>query len=141
MVSAYWDTFPLDGSVLIRIMEQFTNLRKYFLKFLATRKGFNGKSGIAASERYIRIEKCHVMSHILLEFVSFLLKDPLFYKIFGLLDMRNHAEMSCISFCLQDSHATSSCLNVWRDWCEGNISVVFSCFWFEDWGDLTCFDN
>ena len=81
-------------------------------KILGTRKGFNGKSGIAASERYIRIEKCHVMSHILLQFVIFLLKNPLFYKIFGLLDMRNHAEMSCISFCLQDSHATSSCLNV-----------------------------
>ena len=56
MVSACRDTFPLDGSVLLRIMEQFINLREYFLKLLATRKGFNGKSVIAASERYIRIK-------------------------------------------------------------------------------------
>ena len=63
MVSACWDTFPLNGSVLVRIMEQFTKLREYFLKFLATQKGFNDKRRKAASERYIRFKnatECHV---------------------------------------------------------------------------------
>jgi len=52
-VSTRWISLQ---DVLVRIMEQFTNLREYFLKFLPTQKGFNGKSGIAASERYIRIK-------------------------------------------------------------------------------------
>ena len=63
MVSACWDTFLLDGSVLVRIMKQFTKLREYFLKFLATQKGFNDKRRKAASERYIRFKnatECHV---------------------------------------------------------------------------------
>ena len=42
--------------VLIRVLEQFSNLKHYFLEVLPTQKGFNGKSGIGSTERYIRIK-------------------------------------------------------------------------------------
>ena len=43
--------------VLIRIMEQFPNLKEYFLKVLPSQKGFKGKSGVESQDRYIRIKK------------------------------------------------------------------------------------
>ena len=39
--------------VLIRAIEQFSNLKKYFLQILPEKKGFKGKSGVGSSERYI----------------------------------------------------------------------------------------
>ena len=36
--------------VLLRVMEQFNNLRKCFLRILPTEKGFDGKYGIGASD-------------------------------------------------------------------------------------------
>ena len=39
-----------------RVLEQFSNLKHYFLEALLTQKGFNGKSGIGSMERYIRIK-------------------------------------------------------------------------------------
>ena len=47
-VSTRWISLQ---DVLVRVIEQFTNLREYLLKFLPIQKCFNGKSGIAASER------------------------------------------------------------------------------------------
>ncbi|XP_065665109.1 uncharacterized protein LOC136086719 [Hydra vulgaris] len=38
-------------------MEQFDNLQEYFLKVLPNQKEFNGKAGIATTERYIHIKK------------------------------------------------------------------------------------
>ena len=43
-------------AVLIRVLEQFSNLKHYFLEVLPTQKVFNGKSGIGSRERYIRIK-------------------------------------------------------------------------------------
>ena len=42
--------------VLIQVLEQFSNLKKYFLQVLPEQKGFKGKSGIGSSERCIRIK-------------------------------------------------------------------------------------
>ena len=42
--------------LLIRVLEQFSNLKKYFLQVLPEQKGFKGKCGILSSERYIRIK-------------------------------------------------------------------------------------
>ena len=43
--------------VLLRVLEQFNNLRKCFLRVLPTEKGFDGKYEIGASDRYKRIKK------------------------------------------------------------------------------------
>ena len=43
--------------VLIRIIEQFPNLKEYFLKVVPSQKGFKGKSGVSSQERYQRIKK------------------------------------------------------------------------------------
>jgi len=42
--------------VLVRIIEQLPNLKKYFLEFLPTTPRFKGKSGIGQTERYQRIK-------------------------------------------------------------------------------------
>lgn len=42
--------------VLVRIMEQFDNLKEYFLVKLPTLPRFNGKNGIRETERYQRIK-------------------------------------------------------------------------------------
>ena len=52
-VSTRW--ISIQG-VLIQLLEQFSNLKKYFLQVLPEQKGFKGKSGIGSSERYIRIK-------------------------------------------------------------------------------------
>ena len=39
--------------VLIRALQQFSNLKKYFLQIPPEKKGFKGKSGVGSSERYI----------------------------------------------------------------------------------------
>lgn len=41
--------------VLVRILEQFENLKEYFLVKLPELPGFNGKNGIRQTERYQRI--------------------------------------------------------------------------------------
>lgn len=53
-VSTRWISLQ---DVLVRVMEQLDNLQEYFLNVLPTEKGFKGKYGIGASERYIRIKK------------------------------------------------------------------------------------
>ena len=52
-VSTRWISIQ---DVLIRVLEQLSNLKKYFLQVLPEQKGFRGKSGIRSSERYIRIK-------------------------------------------------------------------------------------
>ena len=52
-VSTRWISMQ---DVLIRVLEQFSNLKKYFLQVLPEQKGFKGKSGIGSSERCICIK-------------------------------------------------------------------------------------
>ena len=40
---------------LVRILEQMENFRKYFLKEIPKRKGFNQKNGLVNNDRYERI--------------------------------------------------------------------------------------
>ena len=42
--------------VLIQVLGQFSNLKKYYLQILPEQRGFKGKSGIGPSERYIHIK-------------------------------------------------------------------------------------
>ena len=42
--------------ILIRVLEQFSNLKNYFLQVLPEQKAFKEKSVIESSERYIRIK-------------------------------------------------------------------------------------
>ena len=52
-VSTRWISIQ---DVLIRVLEQFSNLKKYFLQVLPEQKRFKGKSGIGLFESYIRIK-------------------------------------------------------------------------------------
>ena len=51
-VSTRW--FSIQN-VLILVLEQFSNLKKYFLQVLPEQKGCKGKSGIGSSEKCIPI--------------------------------------------------------------------------------------
>ena len=42
--------------VLVRIIEQYKNLKEYFLKTLSRLPGFRGKNGVEQTERYQRIK-------------------------------------------------------------------------------------
>ena len=46
-VSTRWISIQ---DVLIRVLEQFSNLKKYFLQVLPEQKRFKGKSGIGSFE-------------------------------------------------------------------------------------------
>ena len=43
--------------MLVRIVEQFKNLKEYFLVKLSSSPGFTGKNGIRENDRYQRIRK------------------------------------------------------------------------------------
>ena len=56
--------------VLVRIIEQYENLKKYFSKTLPTLPGFKGKNGVNQTERYQRI-KIVSTSKTALSYMSF----------------------------------------------------------------------
>ena len=77
-------------SCLVRIMEQFENLKEYFLVKLPSMPGFNGKNGIRETENYQRIRKAFnepktkiYMSFVInlsQSFKGFILPHGLLYK-------------------------------------------------------------
>ena len=55
----------------MRIIEQYENLREYFLKALPTLPGFKGKNGVNQTERYQRIKNV-LTSKTALAYMSFI---------------------------------------------------------------------
>ena len=56
--------------MLVRIIEQYENLKEYFLKTLPTLPGFKGKNGVNQTERYQRIKNV-LTSKTALAYMSF----------------------------------------------------------------------
>ena len=59
----------------MRIIEQYENLREYFLKARPTLPGFKGKNGVNQTERYQRIKNV-LTSKTALAYMSFMLHGP-----------------------------------------------------------------
>ena len=59
------------GKVLVRIIEQYENLKEYFLKTIPTLPGFKGESGVNQTERYRRIKNV-LASKTALVYMSFI---------------------------------------------------------------------
>ena len=69
--------------VLVRIIEQYENLKEYFLKTLSRLPGFRGKNGVEQTERYQRI-KSNLNNPEALAYMSFVLYTAQDFKNFVL---------------------------------------------------------
>jgi len=67
--------------VLVRIFEQFENLKEYFLIKLPTLPGFNGKNGIRETERYQRIKNA-LTNPVTKSYMSFVINVAQNFKDF-----------------------------------------------------------
>ena len=61
---------------LVKLIEQFNNLKEYFLTSLPKLLGFNGKTGIASTARYKRI-KCYLLYENILILMNFVVSVAL----------------------------------------------------------------
>ena len=61
------------GKVAVCVLEEYANLKKYFLVTLPQTKGFDYKNGVGKTERYIRIKSAleDDLTPILLAFVAY----------------------------------------------------------------------
>ena len=61
------------GKVAVRVLEQYENLKEYFLVTLPQTKGFNYKNGVGNTERYIRIKSALEadLTPVILAFVAY----------------------------------------------------------------------
>ena len=74
--------------VLLRIIEQFTNLKEYYIEFLPKQKGFNYKEGVGKTERYTRIKNL-LSGPSFMPYAHFVITVAQDFKKFVLLFQRN----------------------------------------------------